>query len=121
MIASNAGPAVSDQALDLESVALERLQVAAQATLTPQVLADAKLDVIRYTADQLLMRLESYVLAQHLADHTETATVRVPASWWDHWKDAHPRVLAWSVRMCWTGKGHHKPRFGRRLTRWLWL
>jgi hypothetical protein len=113
---------VEDRAVAFTGRVLERLRVAATQSVTGQLLADADLDV---TADVMARRLSyhltAHVLAERLGSHTETATDRVPASWWDHWKHDHPRVLGWSLRLMWAGPGLSRPRFGRRLTRWLWL
>jgi hypothetical protein len=112
----------TDRQVKLTSLVLERLRVAAAQSVTPQLLADADLEL---TADMLVGRLTyhltTYLLAERLASHTESATDQIPASWWDHWKHDHPRVLDWSLRLFWAGPGLSRPRFGRTLTRWLWL
>jgi hypothetical protein len=107
--------------VDLGGAILERLQVACSASVMPQVVNDARVDVISDMVGRLTFRLSTYVLAERLASHTESATDQVPATWWDHWKHDHPRALTWSLRLMWTGPGMSRPRFGRRLTRWLWL
>jgi hypothetical protein len=94
-----------DQSLDdpvaLKRVVLERLAVACQQSVDVQVLRDAQVDVRRDLADRLIVSLRSYVLAEQLASHTETASMRLPATWWDHWKLTHPRAA-------------------RRWSRWVW-
>jgi hypothetical protein len=43
--------------------------------------------------DMLCARLEAMVLSEKLAEDTERATTRVPASWWDHlWTDLRNAV-----------------------------
>jgi len=112
--ASNADPSARDFDAKFRTVTLERLRIAAQATLSRQVLADAQFDLVRYTGDQLIAKLESYVLAQHLADTTETTKVWVPRSWWDHWKVDHPRLCGVLGHLPWF---HPTPRYtAHRLT-----
>jgi len=84
--------------VELERVVLERLQVAAQTAVTGEVLRDAAVDVRADLADRLIVSLRSHVLAEHLASHTETATVQVPATWWDHWKADHHELAHWWSR-----------------------
>jgi len=88
-------PAVEGPEVELARVVLERLQVAAQAAVTGQLLRDAAVDVRADIADRLIVSLRSHVLAEHLASHTETATVEVPATWWDHWKADHHELAHW--------------------------
>jgi hypothetical protein len=89
--------------MELERVVLERLQVAAQTAVTRQLLASADLRMVGdQIADMLMVRLSSYVLAEHLADHTQTSTLHVPASWWDHLKISLPWGLEhWWNRWMW--------------------
>lgn len=100
---------------------LEWLKVKASTAVDLQVLRDAQVDVRPDIADRLIVNLRAYVLAEHLASTTQTDTLNVPATWWDHWKIDHPWAEDWSLRIFWSGKGRHRPRFGRWLTRWLWL
>jgi hypothetical protein len=115
-------PIEKDRAVAFTSRVLERLRVATTQSITGQLLASADLDV---TADVMAHRLSyhltAHVLAERLASHTESATDRVPATWWDHWKHTHPWLHQASLRLMWSGAGWHHPRFGRALTRWCWI
>ena len=67
----------------------------------------AQYDVDHDRERQLLHhRLTAYVLTEHLANDTQTATMDVPADWWQHTKEA------W---VTWAG-GH---RLTRRAAEWV--
>jgi hypothetical protein len=88
--------------MQLERVVLNRIKVAAQAAVTRRVLEDADLQMVGdHLTDTLLVKLTSFVLAEHLASHTETATVRWPATSYDAWVYEHPRAYSWISRYIW--------------------
>jgi hypothetical protein len=94
-----------DPAVELERVVLERLKIAAAASVTREVLAGAGVRVVAdHLTQQLMVKLESYVLAEHLADTTDTRTVQVPATALDHLKRDHPHAFAWWQRWVWLAR-----------------
>jgi hypothetical protein len=66
------------------------------------MLEQADLTVVAdHLSDMLVVKLQTYVLTEHLADHTQARTTLVPAGWLDHLKRDHPDAA-------------------RRWSRWVW-
>lgn len=82
-------------AAQLAEPLLEWLKVKASTAVDRQLLRDAQVEVLADVAGRLIFHLQSYVLAEHLDSHTQTAEVRVPATWWDHAKTEMPTWLWW--------------------------
>lgn len=74
----------------LKEVVLERLQVAAQQRLSASLAHSLTAEFAEYFADDLVLRLRSFVLAENVgkleAAETETVALEYPASPWQHWK-----------------------------------
>lgn len=66
---------------------LNKDRVAAMSHFSPSLLQDLKLEVAQDMMYRTLVaRMETFVLSEHLADDTQTATKQVPATWRDHAK-----------------------------------
>jgi hypothetical protein len=83
---------MSDQPLSTEPHLLEQIKVATTRPIPvgdlPEFVRDQAMFKARMdeTTGRLVVSLSSYVLAEHLARETQTVTLRVPASWWQHFK-----------------------------------
>ena len=66
-----------------------------QTTLVPKMRIESGPDLDQ-EVKTLRLRLEAYVLTEHLATLTQEVVADHHATWWDHWKDAHPR---WARRL----------------------
>lgn len=64
-------------------VQLDRRRVGASIAVTREVRYSVDADIMR---DQLVHRLESFVLAHQLDAQVQTHTEEVPATWWQHFK-----------------------------------
>ena len=90
-----------------ESRTLEQLRVAVVAMVSEDLINDAawvasnaNLEILKdHTARALVFRLMSHVLAEKLATDAETTELRVPATWWQHFKQDHSRLFPkWYLR-----------------------
>jgi hypothetical protein len=92
----------ANQISAFKQITLERLPVHATQMLDPNVLQSVSLE---WFADDFIGRLTAnlaaYILAERIGSHTEQASASVPATWWDHWKQDHPRFTAWWSKWVW--------------------
>lgn len=88
--------------MGISEVALSRLKVAVQSALSPSVAQSARFDVMQDIGERLVVQLRSYVLAEHLDSHTQTATETVkweePDGWREQWKQDHLDAYGWAIR-----------------------
>jgi hypothetical protein len=86
----------------LQRIVLERLRFGAQQAISQETAHSLGVEVVaNKVAQTLIVNVCGTLLAEWLGDHTESASERVPAGWWDHWKADHPRLVAWWRKWAW--------------------
>lgn len=90
-------------------VLLHRMKVGMQTRVGASFLDSMRLEVFHDYLDDIVLKLRAEVLADKLPpDHvTESRTIKVPRSWWDHWKEEHQNSwwAGWFAR--WRGYRTH--------------
>lgn len=78
-----------------QALELHLKQVGAQIRLGPYVVDQMRVEErMDHIAHELAYAVRTYVQVQHIADNTYTHVEHFPATWWQHWKDAHNGRLA---------------------------
>lgn len=90
-----------DLSRDPTTITLDRRLVAAKSALGPQMLDDLEVRTeLDAMTGRLLVQLRSYVMAERVDEVREVVEVAYPATWWQAWKEAHPRAyraLVWPL------------------------
>lgn len=83
---------MTDDEILTERVQLEWLKWVSAQAVSRELMSDLRLTVMQdHLFGSLLLRLEKQLLTHTFAMDRYEAELRVPASWWDHWKEAHGR------------------------------
>lgn len=85
-----------DAAVEFEQRILDRERVRAVTRVGSQLLHDAELKTMPdMITDSLLVRLETTVLTELVAEEVAEVDFLRPASWWEALKAEHPRLYRW--------------------------
>lgn len=77
----------------LKTITLEWQKYGLAQQVSAEFLTNIDIDIHRHMLfDTLLIRLTKMLLTDTLARDSYSADLRVPASWWQHWKEQHGRT-----------------------------
>lgn len=78
--------------VEVERVKLEWRKWVVTQHISAELLQNVELRVLQnHMFDTLVLALQKQLLVDQFADGSYTAELAVPATWWQHWKEAHGR------------------------------
>ena len=82
-------PLILPDSTEIKQRVLRREGVGAYRVISRYALDHARFELVEDEAHGLLVRLVSEVLRERFVSEVQTAELRVPATWWDHFKVDH--------------------------------